>query len=258
MRKLPLSVFIIAVDEGDRIARSIDSVKEWVDEVIVVDSGSKDDTVAVSEAAGARTLYHAWPGYGEQKRFGEDQCRNDWLLNIDADEVIGATLAQEIQALFSNGKPRHDGYWMDIAEILPGETKPRRVAHRVHAIRLYDRRNGRFHDSTVHDSVLMQSGTTGKLAHIVEHRSSRGFAHSIAKINRYSTMQADNLVTRKAAAFGLAVRLVFEFPIGFFKAYFLRGYCLMGVYGFINSVNYGFSRFLRLAKFWEARKNKGS
>ena len=251
MTKLPLSVFIIAVDEGDRIGRTIASVREWVDEVIVIDSGSKDDTVAVSGAAGARVIYNNWPGYGEQKRFGEDQCRNDWLLNIDADEVISEKLAEEIKALFASGLPTHAGYSMDIVEILPGEKTPGWFAHKVRAIRLYDRRAGRFDASTVHDSVHMKSGTVGRLTHIVEHRSSRGFAHTIAKINRYSTMQAENMAARNARPVLLGLRIVLEFPIGFFKAYILRGYCLKGFYGFINSVNYGYSRFARLSKYWE-------
>lgn len=253
--RLPLSVFIIALDEGDRIARSIESVRDWVDEVIVIDSGSSDDTVAVSAAAGARVMYHAWPGYGEQKRYGEDQCRNDWLLNIDADEVISAELQQEISALFADGLPAHAGYWGDIVEILPGEKKPGWFAHRVHAIRLYDKRCGRFHDSTVHDSVLIDKGTTGKLAHIIEHRSSRGLAHTVAKINRYSTMQANDMVAKGKQPL-IRLRILFEFFIGFFKAYILRGYCLKGLHGFINSMNYGYSRFIRLAKYWEADRNR--
>ncbi len=250
--KLPISVFIIAVDEGDRVGRTIESVRDWVDEVIVIDSGSKDDTVAVSEAAGARVMFHAWPGYGEQKRFGEDQCRNDWLLNLDADEVVSAALAAEIRALFPS--PSHQGYWMDVVEILPGESAPGWFAHTVKCLRLYDKKFGRFDPSTVHDSVHLVSGTEGSLGAIVEHRSSRGFAHTIAKINRYSTMQAQNMVGRKKRPVLLELRIVLEFAIGFFKAYVLRGYFLKGMYGFINAMHYGLSRFERLAKYWEAER----
>lgn len=254
MSKLPLSVFIIAVNEGDRIARAIESVRDWVDEVIVIDSGSKDDTVKVSEAAGARAMFHAWPGYGEQKRFGEDQCRNDWILNLDADEMISTGLAAEIKAQFANGLPVHAAYFSDIVEILPGEKTPSRFAHKVHSIRLYNKRFGRFDPSTVHDTVRMERGTTGTLNNIIEHRSARGITHSIEKINRYSTMQAENMLDRNAVPPFLVLRLLIEMPLGFFKAYVLRGYCLKGTYGFINAVDYGFSRFLRLAKTWELER----
>ena len=86
--RLPLSAFIISKNEADRISRPIKSVIDWVDEVIVVDSGSTDDTVAVAERLGARVVHHEWKGYGAQKRHGEDQCRNHWLLNLDADEEV--------------------------------------------------------------------------------------------------------------------------------------------------------------------------
>src|SRR5437764_957280 len=98
MTTLPISAFIIACNEADRIGRAIASVRGWVDEIIVIDSGSSDDTVKVAQSLGARVLTHAWPGYGLQKRFGEEQCKNRWLLNLDADEEVTPELAQEIQA----------------------------------------------------------------------------------------------------------------------------------------------------------------
>ena len=256
--KLPISVFIIALNEGDRIANTIDSVRDWVDEIIVIDSGSSDNTVAISEQAGARVIFNPWPGYGPQKRFGEDQCRNDWLLNLDADEIISDALKAEIQALFARGEPPFRGYTMPIVEIMPGRSKPGLLAHKIVAIRLYDKKHGRFSDSTVHDTVRMEKGATGALRHIVEHRSSRGIAHTLDKINRYSTMQADNLIARgKPLAFAHA-RLLTEFPVSFFKAYILRGYFSCGWQGFSNAMVYAFSRFVRVAKYleWEDRNNR--
>ncbi|MDE3015294.1 MAG: glycosyltransferase family 2 protein [Pseudomonadota bacterium] len=259
MTTLPVSVFIIALNEGDRIGRSIESVRGFADEVIVIDSGSTDDTVKISEAAGARVIHHGWPGYGAQKRFGEEQCRHDWLLNIDADEVVSAGLAEEIRAVFAGGTPEHSGYAMNIVALLPGEKKPGRFAHHVNAVRLYDRRCGRFRDSSVHDTVVMDKGTTGAFSAIVEHRSARGIAHSIEKINRYSTMQAEDMLRRGRRPPFLMARLFFEFPAGFFKTYVFRGHCFKGTYGFIDAVLYGFSRFARLAKYWEmTTKRSGS
>jgi glycosyltransferase involved in cell wall biosynthesis len=103
MAKLPISCFIIAKNEADRIARTIRSVRSWVDEVVVVDSESSDETVAVARQEGARVVTHPWLGFGGQKRFAEDQCRNDWLFNIDADEVVTGDLQIEIVKLFENG-----------------------------------------------------------------------------------------------------------------------------------------------------------
>lgn len=250
--KLPVSVFIIAVDEGDRITHTIESVREWVDEMIVVDSGSKDNTVSVSAALGARVIYNPWPGYGMQKRFGEDQCRNDWILNLDADEVISAELRGEIMALFANGAPSLPAWKLPIVEIMPGRSAPGLFAHRITAIRLYNRKHGRFSDSPVHDTVRMESGGVGELNHIVEHRSSRGLSHSIDKINRYSSMQAKNM--KPGGLPFMTLRLITEFPLAFLKSYLLRGYILKGRQGFINAMVYAFSRFIRIAKFFELQR----
>jgi glycosyltransferase involved in cell wall biosynthesis len=245
-----LSVFIIALNEADRIADTIESVRGWVDEVIVIDSGSDDETVSVAEKLGAKVIHNAWPGYGLQKRFGEDQCRSDWVLNLDADEMVSAALKQEI--LQAMPITTHSGFMINIVEILPGRKEPGAGAHVTRAVRLYRKSCGRYSDSTVHDRVQMHSGTVGELVHIVEHRSSRGLTHSLDKINRYSTMQAEDMKNK-----GLTLpylRLAVEFPIAFLKAYILRGYALKGTQGFTNAMIYAFSRFIRIAKYLELKR----
>src|SRR3954462_15727335 len=94
---LPLSVFIIAQDEADRIGDAIRAVRDLTDDLVVVDSGSSDGTQAVAAALGARVIHNPGPGYGPQKRFAEDQCRHPWLLNLDADEVVPPHLNNEIR-----------------------------------------------------------------------------------------------------------------------------------------------------------------
>ncbi|MFW0776848.1 MAG: glycosyltransferase family 2 protein [Rickettsiales bacterium] len=256
IQKLPISVFIIAVNEGDRIGETIKSVSDWVDEVIVVDSGSKDDTIQVSEALGAKVFRNAWPGYGLQKRFGEDQCKNDWILNLDADEVISDELRREMLSLFSVGTPAHPAWKMAIVEILPGRKKPIPFAHKIVAIRLYNKQFGRFSDSTVHDTVRMERGSVGELSSIVEHRSSRGLTHTMEKINRYSTMQARDLMAKSTPLPFARLRLLLEFPANFIKAYLFRGYIFGGTQGFANSMVYAFSRFIRIAKYLELKNRK--
>src|SRR3712207_9123950 len=93
---LPLSVFIIAHDEADRIGDTIRAVRDLTDDLLVVDSGSTDGTQAAAEALGARVIFNPWPGYGPQKRFAEDRCRHDWLLNLDADEPVPPAPKAEI------------------------------------------------------------------------------------------------------------------------------------------------------------------
>jgi glycosyltransferase involved in cell wall biosynthesis len=249
--KLPISVFIIARDEADRIGLSIQSVRDWVDEVIVIDSGSTDDTVKVSQGLGARVFHNPWNGYGLQKRFGEDQCRNDWLLNIDADEVISDELAQEIAALFKGAAPAETGFVLRVRDMLPGEKKLSPLAHTNFVLRLYNRKKARFSDSPVHDSVIVSEGQTRLLEHPVMHRSFRSLAHAIEKMNHYTGAQAQQLALR-GLPFAPA-RLIIEFPMAFMKDYFLRGYMFRGRRGFVNAVLYGFTRFIRIAKYLELK-----
>lgn len=249
--KLPLSVFIIALNEGDRIGPVIRAVIGWVDEVVVVDSGSSDGTQDLAWSLGARVIHHDWPGYGPQKRFGEDQCRNDWLLNLDADEVPEASLEAETRALFAAGPPACQGYRIQTLMCRPGQSRPHRFAPRHNYIRLYDRRHGRFADSATHDAVVMHSGRVAALRSIIAHYSIRNHADLIAKLNRYSTAQAEEIVARGRAGRYGAVRLVAEFPINLFRYFVLKGYWVFGLYGLELAAIIAFFRFARIAKVLE-------
>jgi glycosyltransferase involved in cell wall biosynthesis len=251
-KRLPLSVFIIARDEADRISRPIESVIGWVDEVIVIDSGSTDDTISFAEKLGATVISNDWPGYGPQKRFGEDQCRNDWLLNLDADEEITPDLAQEIRAKFDDGSySQADGWRIMIRDMYAHESEPAPWAYGYHQIRLYDRRKGRFSASTVHDTVRPDKGTRiDNLSGIMAHRSIRSLDFQVGKYNRYSGMQVEDMRSRGRKL--SRARLVTEFPVSFFKAYFVRKYRKYGWWGFILAMNYAHARFLRVAKAYEA------
>jgi glycosyltransferase involved in cell wall biosynthesis len=250
---LPVSVFIIAKNEADRIGDVILAVRHLTDDLVVVDSGSTDGTQAVAEGLGARVIFNEWPGYGPQKRFGEDQCRHDWLLNLDADEVVPADLAAEIQALFAHGEPSCQAYEIGIAEIFPGEAAPHPFAYTLSPVRLYRKDHGRYSSSIVHDRVDLNPGTkVGRLKGIVHHRSVRSLGDQIAKLNRYSDQQAEDLEIR-----GVLIptwRMFFEFPAAFLKAYVGRRHFMRGSYGFLTAMNYAISRHLRLAKHYERRR----
>jgi glycosyltransferase involved in cell wall biosynthesis len=251
----PLSVFIIARDEADRISRSIAAVRGISDDIVVVDSGSRDQTVAIAEAAGARVIHNDWAGYGRQKHFAEDQCRHNWMLNIDADEVVPADLADEIAALFITGAPAADAYEIRIAEIFPGEGAPHRWAYALKPVRLYRRDKGRYSLSPVHDRVdLVPGARVARLKGTIHHFSVRSLGDQLAKLNAYSDAQAADLDARGET---LSVwRLAVEFPANFIKAYIGRRHALRGIYGFLTAMNYAFYRYLRAAKHWERRLNR--
>ena len=252
MLTLPVSVFIIARDEADRIGLTINSVKDWVDEVIVVDSGSKDDTVAVSESLGARVVFNEWRGYGPHKVFSEGLCRNDWLLNLDADEEISPELATEIRALFEHGQPVDAAYTLPILPLYPLQEAGHHWNASHQPVRLYNRHCCGFKDSPVHDSVVVREGKTGHLKGMVIHRSFRSLTHHVDKANEVSSARAEDLYNRGRNPTALSLLLI---PLlAFLKSYLLRREFVNGIDGVVISHMYAFQRFIRLAKARELQR----
>lgn len=248
---IPLSIFLITRNEADRLGRTLAAVEGLSDDLVVVDSGSTDETRAIAAAHGARVLVHDFSGYGPQKRFAESQCRHLWLLNIDADEVVSPRLREEVAALLASA-PECDAYALRIAEVFPGEDAPHPWAYTLAPVRLYRRDKGRYADSPVHDRVDLASGArVGRLNGLVHHFSVRSIGDQIDKLNAYSSHQMEDLRAR-----GLSTprwRLFVEFPAAFVKAYFGRRHFVRGTYGFITAMNYAFFRWLRVAKDVERR-----
>jgi glycosyltransferase involved in cell wall biosynthesis len=249
---LPVSAFIITKNEADRLPPVLAALDGLVSEVVVVDSGSTDTTVQIAEAAGARVLHNDWPGYGPQKRFAEDQCRFDWLLNVDADEVIQPDMAAALRALFATENPEPAAYGLNIVEVFPGEENPHPWAFADDPVRFWHRSVGRYSDSIVHDRVKLGPGVRPRrLKGRILHYCSRSIGHTMAKLNQYSDLQAEDLEVRGRKL--PWIRLLLEFPFTFLKAYFQRRHFLRGTYGFITAMNYAAYRYLRVAKHWERR-----
>ena len=255
MSALPLSVFIICKNEADRIHYPIESVKGWVDEIIVIDSGSTDNTMERARELGATQVeFRAWEGYGPQKAYAETRCRNNWLLNLDADEQVSPALKQRILALFAQGEPANALYALRNTMVFPYETRPRRFSPTGFFIRLYRKDSAGFKTSTVHDSVEARAPglQTIRINEPVHHYGFRGYRHMVEKMNNYSDMQADDMFTRGRKVSTL--RIFTEPPFAFFKAYFGRRYVLFGAEGLAHSVFYAFFRTMRLAKTRERYK----
>ncbi|MCW8905839.1 MAG: glycosyltransferase family 2 protein [Sedimenticola sp.] len=254
MSKLPLSVFIVAKNEADRITTTINSVREFVDEIIVVDSGSDDQTVEVSTKLGAQVIYNPWEGYGQQKAFAEKQCRNEWVLNLDADEEVSPQLGQEIVKLFESGGPACSAYTLPMLPVYSFQEKPYPWMLHNHPVRLYNRQSAYYHDDAVHDSVIVKSGDIGHLSGHVLHRSFRSLAHHVEKMNFYSDAQAKGRSEKGKypTFFELLVLPLFAF----LKCYFFRRAFLMGTDGIVLSHMYAFQRFLRIAKTRELRTQR--
>jgi glycosyltransferase involved in cell wall biosynthesis len=246
-----LSAFIIARDEEMRIGRTLRALREIADDIVVVDSGSTDQTVAIAEAHGARVLFRAWQGYGNQKRFAEEQCRHRWVLNVDADEVLTPGLIAEIGALLQN-KPEPGAYNIRILNVYPGDAAPRPLADDYNVVRLYHRDVASYRDHPSHDRVELKGVRPGQITAPIWHFPVVNWHASIEKLNRFSSFQA-TLPSRRDARM-LKLRIFSEFPINFFKTYILRRHFTGGWKGFYFAVGQAFMRTSRIAKMLETQE----
>lgn len=238
---VPVTCTIVACNEVDRISRAIESVRGLVDEVLVIDSGSTDGTVEVARGLGARVIEREWSGYGPQKRFAEDEARNDWILNLDADEWLSDELRDELRGLLAH-PPRASSYRMRVTLVYPHRDRPAPFANSTMCLRLYDKRVARFADSTVFDNVPEQRDTE-MLRGRIWHKSFRSLADVMRKELRYFELQAGEV---RKSRLKLAIRLPLEFPWQFFRYYVLDRHMFGGLYGFAAASVIAHMRFMRL------------
>jgi glycosyltransferase involved in cell wall biosynthesis len=249
--ELPLSVLIRTLNEADRIGKTIASVASLGAEVVVIDAGSKDTTVAIAEGLGATVFTNPWPGFGPQRRFGEDKCTRRFVFSLDADEIITAELAVEIRAALSVSDPARL-FIVRKAWIHPHHTTPGHWPFCHEQVLIYDRSVARTGPNPNWDKLEIDiADKPVLLKNPLWHFSLRDWHHAVAKFNYTSKLAADTQKSR--SRLGLILRLPFEFPINFLKAYFVRRYFLAGADGFIMATIFGFGRFLRIAMMLERR-----
>ncbi|HEV7348203.1 glycosyltransferase family 2 protein [Telluribacter sp.] len=224
----PISVVIITYNEAHVLAQTLKSVS-WADEIVVVDSGSTDGTIKVAEDAGARAYYRAFDGYGSQKCYAVAKASHDWILSIDADEVVSAELADEIQSLFRQ-VPDCQGYTFPISLVYLGRLLRYSGEYNKRFLRLFNRQAGTFTRDSVHEKVQVK-GKVSTLSNRVYHYSFESLAEHLFKIDRYSTAAAAGLYAQGKRATRLKALL--RFPLTFFKIYFLRLGILDGYEGFL-------------------------
>ncbi len=245
MKPLRLSVVMIVRNEAAVIRRALDSVA-WADEIVVLDSGSTDDTVAICRQYTEHVFETDWPGFGPQKNRALSRARGDWVLSLDADEWLSDALTAQIRALLAqpddtlaNGYTlprlssycgrylRHSGWWPD--EVL----------------RLFRRDKGRFSDDRVHERVLVD-GTVQGLQGLLMHESYRSLDQVLDKVNHYSREGALALHARgRRAGLGTAIG---HGLWAFFRTYVLRRGFLDGREGFIVAVSNAEASYYRYLK----------
>ena len=252
-KRLPLSVAIITLNEEDRLPDCLASVN-FANEIIVVDSGSTDNTVTIAKQFGARVFSQDWLGFGPQKQFAIDQCKNDWVLSLDADERIPEETATEIHTLLA-GEINHTAYSFPRKNFFSGKWIRHGGWWPDRVVRLFRKDKCSMSPSMVHESIDA-SGSFGKIQGPIIHYTNRNLHQTIDKINKYSSIGAKQLFEQKGSTSTLkALSKAFW---KFFHFYFLRLGILDGYQGLVLAVSDAINVFFKHAKLIEMQKTANS
>lgn len=247
---MKLSVYLITKNEEQRLEKTLAQAAKVADEILVVDSGSTDNTLKIAKKFGAQTLHHDWVSYCDQKHFAEQQCINDWVLMLDADEVLSDALVEEINTLKTN-KPKYNAYQIKIVNMFPQDDKPRRFAHSFKPIRLYNRKHASMpKDLYNKDRIKVAEGQkVGEMKNNIHHFCILTLEQATNKYNIHSSELIKTLAAEKRKVSKL--RIFTEFPRQFLHYYIGKRYCLLGTQGYIQALILANFRFLKIAKYYE-------
>ena len=246
--RAPVSAVIITRDAASQLPACLASL-DFVDEIVVVDSGSRDTTCDIAREAGARLVLQDWLGFGPQKQFAVGQARNDWVLCLDADERVSPALRADLCRVLAS--PRQRSYRMARCNRFLGRWLRHGEGYPDWSLRLFDRRAARWSDDAVHERVLGEA-PPGTLTGDLLHESAETLSDYFAKQNRYTSLQAQALVASGRRIH--AGHLLLSPLLRFVKFYLLRRGFLDGLPGLIHILIGCGNSFAKYAKAIEIRR----
>ncbi|MDH5510423.1 MAG: glycosyltransferase family 2 protein [Nitrospinota bacterium] len=245
-----LSAVVVCLNEEEKIADCLDSLS-FVGDIVVVDSGSTDRTLEICRAKGARVFHNEWKGYIEQKNFALGKVDSEWVLSLDADERISASLRDEI--LVELIDPSADGYLIPRLAYYVNRWIYRCGWFPDRKMRLFRRGMGRWIGENPHDRVSVGKGKVAKMDGIIYHLSFEDIAAHVRTLNDFSTIGAQERLKKgkRSGMVSVITRPLFTFV----KMYFIRLGFLEGAPGFIVSALSAYHVFSKYWKIMEMMEN---
>lgn len=248
-----LSVFLITRQEGKNLDKCLLSVKDIADEIIIVDSGSTDNTLEIARKYGAKIFHRDFVSFTEQKNFSLNNCSSIWALNIDADEYLTPALAKEIKKTLSK-KTDIDGYFLIRNNIFLGRQMKHSGISAEARLRLVKTKKAKYVGGLVHEELVVE-GKTSTLKNTFMHNTYTSIEQYFEKFNRYSTLAALTMQQehKKFSTFQLT-----RAPFEFIKIYILRLGFLDGFQGFLWALFNAWYKVIKYTKLWDLTRNKKS
>jgi len=229
--QIKISCVIITFNEQENLAKCLQSVK-WCDEIIVVDSGSTDNTVKLAESFSAKVFVREFTGYGEQKKYAVSLASNDWIFSIDADEVVSEELQEKILKRFSTPGKLPSGFLIRRRLIFLGKEFKHGKESNELILRLFNKKSGNFNTAKVHEKVEL-NGETEKLKGLLLHYSYKSLSQYFEKFDDYTSKAAYELFEKRKRRNIILTYILL--PVYFFKNYIFNRNILNGSKGLIWS-----------------------
>jgi glycosyltransferase involved in cell wall biosynthesis len=248
---MKISVYLITKNESAHLGQVLASCQD-ADEVIVVDSGSTDGTLQIARASGARVIHQEWLGFARQKDFALRQCTNEWVLNLDGDEILSEGAIPRIRQAIEAGTA--SGYRIARDDEFMGESMSR--SHCRPFLRVY-RRELAVWDlaKTVHEHIVVPGEHPVITGVLIHHKGYDGVSSYMDKLNRYAALK--NVMWERRGRPGSALRVLAAFPLAFIKHLFFRRMIFSGARGFVRAMQDAFYVFLAEAMAYErTRRNQ--
>ena len=246
-----VSAVIITYNEAGIIEQTLSKL-EWCDEVIVIDSGSTDDTLAICKEYGCSIFYRPFNGFGEQKKFGVTKTKNDWILFIDADELLSEALIEEIHSELNKKEIKFAGFEISLNLVFMNKVFEYGKETNCHRIRLFNKNAGNWDDSVVHEKINL-NGAVKRLENKILHYSYTSYSQFLKKIDLYSGLSAKKMLSKKHNKNKALIAL--SIPFNFFKYYLVDRNFLNGYQGFAWAVLNSIYHFVKYLKVEELRRN---
>ena len=249
---MKLSVVLITHNEARNIERCLISVKPVADEIIVIDSFSTDDTAALCRQHGAIVQQQTWQGFGPQKNLGIQAAQYEYILSVDADEALDATLQASI--LSEKAKGLHGVYDFTRLNYYYGKFLKHGVEYPDYKIRIFPKSNVQWNNELVHETLLVPPGITKtRLKGHLLHYTYFHIREHVAKANKYTDLGAAlNKEQGKSASW---FKILFSPLSSFIRAFVIKRGFLDGRHGFVVAIMHAYGTFLKYIKLWEITKN---
>jgi len=243
---MKLSVGLIVNNEERILGKTLDAIKDLADEIIIIDSGSTDSTIEIAKSKGTKVFLEEWKGFGPQKNSVIEKCSGEWILLIDADEVVSPELKEKIKEIIE--KNENKVYEINRCSVCFGKELKYGGWSNQYATRLWKKGSVKVSDNLVHEEFLTELPKE-KIKEKIYHYTYLTLSDYIARFDRYTTLGAEEYLKRgkKASFFNIVINPFFKF----IRMYIFRLGFLDGLEGLIIAI---FSGMYTMTKYFKLRE----